>query len=283
MRQYLELIERVLQGNKEITRNGTTYSIFGETMRFNLDHLPMITTKKVSFKNIIEELLWFIQGKTDNQILKNKGVHIWNANASRNFLDSVGLSNNEEDDLGPIYGHQWRHYNAPYSSCKEDYTGKGVDQLQNIIDALKDPEKRCSRRLVLNAWNPEQLNEMALPPCHIMTQFNVCGSTLSCVLYQRSADIGLGMPYNITSYSILTCLLAHHCGLIPGEFIYMIGNAHIYEDHEDGLKEQITREPFPCPKLNILNKYENIDDYTSSDFVLEEYKSHPSIKLKMIA
>ena len=282
MRQYLDLIEKILGGVKEKGRNGNTISVFGETMRFSLDNLPMITTKKVSFKTILEELLWFIKGKTDNRLLKEKGVHIWDANASRNFLDSVGL-NYEEDDLGPIYGHQWRHFNAPYTSCHEDYTRKGIDQLQNIIDCLKDPEKRTSRRLVMSAWNPCQLEEMALPPCHVLTQFNVSGDKLSCILYQRSADVGLGMPYNITSYSILTCLLAHHCGLIPGDFIYMIGNAHIYEEHIDALKMQIEREPLPLPSLRILNKYENINDYNASDFEIIDYQSHEAIKIKMIA
>ena len=282
MRQYLDLIEKILGEVKEKGRNGNTISVFGETMRFSLDNLPMITTKKVSFKTILEELLWFIKGKTDNRLLKEKGVHIWDANASRNFLDSVGL-NYEEDDLGPIYGHQWRHFNAPYTSCHEDYTGKGIDQLQNIIDCLKDPEKRTSRRLVMSVWNPCQLEEMALPPCHVLTQFNVSGDKLSCILYQRSADVGLGMPYNITSYSILTSLLAHHCGLIPGDFIYMIGNAHIYEEHIDALKMQIEREPLPLPSLRILNKYENINDYNANDFVMIDYQSHEAIKIKMIA
>lgn len=282
MDQYTELVKKIMEGVKENSRNGITYSLFGETMRFSLDKLPMVTTKRVSFKNIIEELLWFIRGDTNNQLLKDKGVHIWDANASREFLDSAGLKN-EENDLGPIYGHQWRHFNAPYSSCHEDYSGKGVDQLQNIIDALKNPEKRYSRRLVMSAWNPEQLSEMALPPCHIMAQFNVQENVLSCILYQRSADVGLGMPYNITSYSILTCLLAHHCDLIPGEFIYMIGNAHIYEEHVEGLSEQIKREAFPLPTLTILNKYENINDYKSNDFKLTSYQCHPSIKLQIIA
>jgi thymidylate synthase len=283
MRQYLDLIQKILEvGIKEKGRNGDTISIFGETMRFSLDNLPIITTKKVSFKTILEELLWFIQGKTDNQLLKDKGIHIWDANASRDFLDSVGLKY-EEDDLGPIYGHQWRHFNAPYTSCHDDYKGKGVDQLQNIIDCLKDPEKRTSRRLVMSAWNPCQLKEMALPPCHVMAQFNVSEDKLSCILYQRSADVGLGMPYNITSYSILTCLLAHHCDLLPGEFIYMFGNAHIYEEHIDALKIQIEREPMSLPNLQIINKYENINDYSSSDFRLLSYQSHQTIKMKMIA
>jgi thymidylate synthase len=256
----------------------------------------MITTKKVSFKNIIIELLWFIKGKTDNSLLTEKGVHIWDANSSREFLDLRGLCSNVVNDLGPIYGHQWRHYNAPYTTCHADYTGKGVDQLQNIIDALKDPSSRYSRRLIMTAWNPCQLDEMALPPCHIMVQFNVIRGEvikmadseiiekdkLSCLLYQRSADVGLGMPYNITSYSMLTHLIANHCDMIPHEFVYTIGNAHIYQEHVNGLREQIERNPYPQPFI-YLNKHDNIDDYESSDFQLLNYQSHPCIKLKMIA
>lgn len=286
MEQYSELVKKILtQGIMEKGRNGNTLSVFGEIMRFSLEELPILTTKKISFKNIIEELLWFISGKTDNQILKDKGVHIWDANET------------EGSDMGPIYGHQWRHFNAPYTGCSENYSGKGVDQLQNIIDALKDPEKRFSRRLVMTSWNPEQLDEMALPPCHVMVQFNVVKGNvykigdgeiiepdkLSCILYQRSADVGLGMPYNITSYCILTRLIAQHCGLDPGEFIYMIGNAHIYEEHIEGLTMQNTREHYNLPQLFILNKYDNISDYKTADFLLSNYKSHPSIKLKMIA
>ena len=298
MEQYSNLVSKILNnGVKETGRNGVTCSVFGETMRFSLETLPMLTTKKISFHNILEELLWFISGKTDNKILNDKGVHIWDANASQDFLSSRGLSYSE-NDLGPIYGHQWRHFNAPYTDCHTDYTEKGVDQLQNIIDALKDPVKRFSRRLVLSSWNPCQLEEMALPPCHIMLQFNVVkggildlkhGSELiepdrlSCILYQRSADVGLGMPYNITSYSILTKLIAHHCGLVPDEFIYMVGNAHIYEEHIEGLKMQNEREHHAPPLLLISNHYENINDYKASDFQLLGYYPHPVIKLKMIA
>jgi len=295
MEQYSNLVSKILEnGVNENGRNGETLSVFGETMRFSLDRLPMLTTKKISFHNILEELLWFISGKTDNKILNDKGVHIWDANAQE--LSSRGLYS--ENDLGPIYGHQWRHFNAPYTDCHADYSGKGVDQLQNIIDALKDPSKRFSRRLVMSAWNPAQLDEMALPPCHIMIQFNVVkgnildlkhGSEiiepdrLSCILYQRSADVGLGMPYNITSYSILTNLLAHHCGLEADEFIYMVGNAHIYKEHIEGLTMQNEREHYPSPLLLISNHYENINDYKASDFQLLNYYSHPAIKLKMIA
>jgi thymidylate synthase len=266
--QYLKLIQKILNtGNVEHTRNGETNSLFGETMRFSLrnDTLPMITTKKVSFKNILEELLWFIRGKTDNALLLGKGVRIWNENASRAALDSRGLPY-EENDLGPIYGHQWRHFNAAYTTCKEDYKGKGVDQLQMIVNALKDPIERYSRRLVMSAWNPCQLDEMALPPCHIMVQFNVVRGEvlwdknygeiierdkLSCILYQRSADVGLGMPYNITSYSLLTHLLAHHCDMVADKFIYMLGNVHIYSEHMDGLQKQVQRVPYPFPLIKI--------------------------------
>ena len=298
--QYTNLIRKILnQGALENTRNGETYSLFGETMRFSLENgvLPILTTKRISLKNVIEELLWFIRGNTDNKLLNDKGVHIWDANASREFLDSRGLVNNSENDLGPIYGHQWRHFNAPYTNCHDDYTGKGVDQLQNIIDALNDPTQRYSRRLIMSAWNPCQLDEMALPPCHIMVQFNVVRGTttnlgynygeiiekdrLSCLLYQRSADVGLGMPYNITSYSLLTHLLATHCDMIADEFVYMIGNAHIYKEHIEGLTEQIKRVPYPLPYVfvskNILN------DYNATDFNIVGYESHPNIKLKMIA
>lgn len=299
--QYLNLIRRIIQsGNLENGRNGDTFSLFGETMKFSLKNgeLPMITTKKISFKNIVEELLWFIKGKTDNALLTEKGVHIWDANASREFLDSRGLHKNNVNDLGPIYGHQWRYFNAPYTGCETDYTNKGIDQLQNIIDALNDPIQRYSRRLIMTSWNPCQIDEMALPPCHVMIQFNVIRGEvtelgynygeiidkdrLSCILYQRSADVGLGMPYNITSYSLLTQLIARHCDMVADEFIYMIGNAHIYTDHLDGLKEQVTRTPFSFPII-FLNKHENIDDYTSDDFTLVSYQYHPTIKMKMIA
>lgn len=295
MEQYSNLVSKILEnGVNENGRNGETLSVFGETMRFSLGRLPMLTTKKISFHNILEELLWFISGKTDNKILNDKGIYIWDANAQE-LSQRLSYS---ENDLGPIYGHQWRHFNAPYTDCHADYSGKGVDQLQNIIDALKDPSKRFSRRLVMSAWNPVQLDEMALPPCHIMAQFNVVkgnildlkhGSEivepdkLSCILYQRSADVGLGMPYNITSYSILTHLLAHHCGLEADEFIYMVGNAHIYKEHIEGLTLQNEREHYPSPLLFISNHYENINDYKASDFQLLNYCSHPAIKLKMIA
>jgi len=283
--QYLRLISEInTHGSMEEGRNGKAKTIFGSAMHFDLsdNKLPLLTTKKVAFKTCLKELLWFINGKTDNKILKDQKVRIWNANASREFLDSRGLVNNEVDDLGPVYGHQWRYFNAKYDNCNTDYTGEGVDQLQNIIDQLKNPNTRNSRRLVMSAWNPQQLDEMALPPCHILCQFCVTeNNKLSCSLYQRSGDVGLGVPFNIASYSILTHLIARHCSLEPKEFVYFLGNAHIYDDHIEVLKEQVTRKPYVFPKLNISCVKENISDYVVNDFNLIDYKYHEKIKMEM--
>ena len=283
--QYLELIRNIIEeGSLEQGRNGNTYVVIGSSMYFSLENgtIPLLTTKKVAWKTCLKELLWFVRGQTNNKILTEQKCNIWKGNASREFLDSRGLQHLKEDDLGPVYGHQWRHFNAKYTTCNEDYTNKGVDQLQYIIDALKDPEQRSSRRLVLSAWNPEQLNEMALPPCHILVQFNVTrGNKLSCSMYQRSGDVGLGVPFNIASYSFLTHLLAKHCDLEASEFVYHIGNAHIYDDHLEPLKEQINRVPKPFPKLELCEKHENIEDYNLEDFKISDYEYHETIKMKM--
>jgi thymidylate synthase len=285
-RQYCNLVWDVLgYGSTEQTRNGVTRSVFGAGMHFSLEGnvLPLLTTKRVAWVTCLKELLWFIRGSTDNAILKTQGVRIWDGNASREFLDSRGLSNLRENDLGPVYGHQWRHFNAPYSSCDADYAGQGVDQLGEIIAMLKDPAQRTSRRMVLSAWNPQQLNEMALPPCHVLMQFNVsCGDRLSCAMYQRSGDIGLGVPFNIASYALLTHLLAHHCGLRAHDFVYHLGNAHIYEEHVPALTAQIEREPHPFPKINIVGEpKERIEDYCPADFVVQDYVCHGPIKMDM--
>jgi thymidylate synthase len=286
--QYLDLIKHVVEnGSFEETRNGITKSIFGYSMRFSLKDgiLPILTTKKVAWKTCFHELMWFISGSTDNSKLNKKGVHIWNANASRDFLDSRGLYNYDVNDLGPIYGHQWRHFNAPYMNSRTNYKGDGIDQLQKIIDDLKSPEKRTSRRLILSAWNPCQIDEMALPPCHILSQFNVRdGKYLSCSLYQRSGDIGLGVPFNITSYCLLLTLIANHCDLIPDEFVYFLGNAHIYENHLEILKEQIYKTPFEFPKIKIKTKKINIADYQATDIeFIQPYKHHEILKMDMMA
>jgi thymidylate synthase len=299
--QYLNLIKNILEnGTWEEGRNGKTKGIFGNMMRFSLKDgkIPILTTKKTAWKTCLKELLWFIRGETDNNLLQQQGVHIWDGNSSREFLDSRGLQNYEEGELGPIYGRQWRHFNAPYISKKEKRFAEalpetektyynieaGVDQLQEIIAALKDPAQRTSRRLIMTAWNPCQLNEMALPPCHILCQFNVHdGNKLSCSMYQRSSDEFLGQPINIASYSFLTHLLAKHCGLEAYEFVYFIGNCHIYENAIDACKLQITREPFPFPTVSIKQIRENINDYQVDDFILENYQSHEAIKVAMVA
>jgi thymidylate synthase len=302
--QYLNLLENILEnGTWEEGRNGKTKSIFGQSMRFSLKDgkIPILTTKKTAWKTCLKELLWFIRGETDNRLLKEQGVHIWDANGSREFLDSRGLQKYQEDILGPIYGYQWRHFNKQYipnkqkelqdlkslSGWRDDDWIKednGVDQLQQIIDALKDPKTRTSRRLIMTAWNPCQLDQMALPACHILCQFSVKnGDQLSCAMFQRSCDTPIGSPINIASYSFLTHLLAKHCGLKAHEFVYFMGDCHIYEDHIEPMKEQITREPFGFPTVSIKCIRENIDDYQVEDFEIHNYKSHDAIKMKMVA
>jgi thymidylate synthase len=282
--QYLNLIEDILENNEEfIGRNGSTLAVFGSAMHFSLENntIPYLTTKKLAHKTCLKELLWFIKGDTSNKKLKEQNVHIWDANGSREFLDSRGLTNYEEDDLGPIYGFQWRHFNAKYNDCNSDYKNKGIDQLNYIIEQLKNPETRNSRRLIMTAWNPCQIDQMALPPCHVLCQFNVSNNRLSCSLYQRSGDVGLGVPFNIASYSLLTHLIAQHSGLEACEFIYYLGNAHIYDDHIDQLKIQKDIIPQEFPKLKINKKYENIEDYKVEDFIIENYKYASQINLLM--
>jgi thymidylate synthase len=299
--QYLNLINDILEkGTWEEGRNGKTKSIFGSMMRFSLKDgkIPILTTKKTAWKTCLKELLWFVRGETDNKLLQDQGVHIWDGNSTREFLDSRGLQHYEVNELGPIYGRQWRQFNAPYITNKDKkfaeglpenekayYNIKGgVDQLQEIIDALKDPVQRTSRRLIMTAWNPCQLDQMALPPCHILCQFNVHnGNQLSCAMYQRSSDEACGTSFNIASYSFLTHLLAKHCGLEAYEFVYLKGNCHIYEEHVDGLKLQITREPYPFPTVSIKQIRDNINDYQVDDFILENYQHHDPIKFQMVA
>lgn len=286
--QYLNLVRRILtKGELVQGRNGYVKEVFGESMRFSLDDsIPILTTKRVAWKTCLRELLWFIRGSTDNSELKNEKVNIWNENASREFLDSRGLFEREVDDLGPIYGYQWRNFNHPYKNCKTEYPkDKESDQLAGIIQSLKHPETRKSRRHIMTAWNPLQLDEMALPPCHIMAQFHTSNENrLSCSLYQRSADVALGMPFNIASYSFLTYLIANECGMIPHEFVYFVGNAHIYEPHIRAMEQQLLREPYPFPKC-IIHPREGrtFETYRDSDFELVEYKHHPKIQMNMVA
>ena len=283
--QYINLIRDILnEGIMEHGRNGNAKTIIGSAMHFSLANgiIPILTTKKVAWKTCSKELFWFIKGSTDNKILQEQKVGIWNGNASRDYLDEIGLYEREENDLGPVYGHQWRHFNAPYGTCHDDYSGKGIDQIEYIISSLKNPDTRNSRRLIMSAWNPCQLSEMALPPCHILAQFNVTdGDKLSCSLYQRSGDVGLGVPFNIASYSLLTHLIAKHCGLIATDFYYHLGNCHIYDDHESQLTDQITRTPFPFPTINIKNIKEKLEDYSLDDIEILNYVSYENIKMEM--
>ncbi len=284
--QYLDLIRTILEkGTWEEGRNGRTKSIFGSSMRFSLadGQIPILTTKKTAWKTCLKELLWFIRGETDNKLLQDQGVHIWDGNTTREFLDSRKL-NYREGLIGPGYGFQWRNYNAPYDANTGSPKEKGIDQLQQIIDTLKDPAQRTSRRMVMTAWNPLQLGEMALPPCHILCQFNVHdGNKLSCCMMQRSSDFFLGIPFNVASYSLLTHLIAKHCGLEAYEFVHFMGNCHIYENAIDACKLQITREPYPFPTLSIKQVRENISDYTIEDFIINGYQSHDAIKVAMVA
>jgi thymidylate synthase len=284
--QYFNMINRVLNdGELKPSRNGDVLSRFGERMEFSLNNnkVPILTTKKMAWKTCIQELLWFISGSTNNKALSDQGIKIWDGNASPEFKKKTGIFYEDIGDLGPIYGHQWRHFNAPYDGCNVDYVDKGIDQLQNVIDTLSHPEGRYSRRIVMSSWNPCQLPEMVLPPCHIIVQFNVnTKNELSCILYQRSADIALGVPFNIASYSILVNLLAVHCNLKPGKFVHFIGDAHIYKEHIPFLKKQTKLKPYESPSISIT-KREFINDYLLDDFKLNDYNSHPKIKMNMVA
>ena len=290
--QYVNLIRKIIdEGHWEEGRNGRTKSIFGHTMRFSLQggKIPIFTTKKTAWKTCLKELLWFIRGETDNKLLQEQGVHIWDGNSTKEFMESRGLGHYPEGILGPIYGYQWRHFNAEsdLKTGKAVYDkegNRGIDQLQQIIDALKDPKQRTSRRLIMTAWNPCQLDEMALPPCHVMCQFNVHdGNKLSCALYLRGNDTALGLPFNVASYSFLTHLLANHCDLEAYEFVYFCGNTHIYEDHIEPMKAIFDRIPYKFPTLEIYTKKENINDYEVSDFFVADYKCHDAIKMTMVA
>ncbi|KAK2497084.1 hypothetical protein MC885_013218 [Smutsia gigantea] len=265
--QYLGQIEHILRcGFRKDDRTGTgTLSVFGMQARYSLrDEFPLLTTKR---------------GSTNANKLSSKGVKIWDANGSRDFLDSLGFSTREEGDLGPVYGFQWRHFGAEYKDKDTDYSGQGVDQLQKVIDTIKtNPD---DRRIILCAWNPKDLPLMALPPCHALCQFYVVNGELSCQLYQRSGDMGLGVPFNIASYALLTYMIAHITGLKPGDFVHTLGDAHIYLNHIEPLRIQLQREPRPFPKLKILRKVEKIDDFKAEDFQIEGYNPHPTIKMEM--
>lgn len=262
MKQYLDLVRHVLEkGHQKSDRTGTgTLSVFGYQMRFDLaEGFPLLTTKKCHLRSIIHELLWFLRGDTNIGYLKDNGVTIWDEWA------------NEAGDLGPVYGKQWRKW--------ESAGGHTVDQISDVIARIKkDPD---SRRLIVNAWNAGEVEKMALPPCHLMFQFYVADGKLSCQWYQRSVDIGLGLPFNIASYALLTMMIAQVCGLALGELVFTGGDVHIYNNHVEPLKEQLTREPFPSPKMVINQIVKDISAFKFEDFKLESYQSHPTIKMKI--
>lgn len=259
MQQYLDFLKHIIEnGTEKDDRTGTgTLSTFAYQMRFNLqDGFPLVTTKKLHTKSIVHELLWFLKGETNIEYLQENGVRIWNEWADEN------------GNLGPVYGNQWRAW------PKAD--GTTVDQISRVIDDIKsNPD---SRRHIVSAWNVAQLDEMALPPCHLLFQFYVANNKLSCQLYQRSADAFLGVPFNIASYSLLTHMVAQQCDLGVGEFIWTGGDCHLYQNHLEQATLQLTREPFPLPKLKIERKPESIFDYTFEDFSFLDYQSHPHIK-----
>lgn len=286
---YLDLCTRIIeQGETRKDRTGTgTVSIFGPPqLRFSLDNdiLPLLTTKRVFYRGVLEELLWFVAGITDSNKLTERQIHIWDGNGSKEFLEKRGLGYRRAGDLGPVYGFQWRHFGAKYTDCDADYTGQGVDQLQEVIDKIKnDP---YDRRIILSAWNPADIPLMALPPCHMFAQFyvskpNTEEARLSCILYQRSCDMGLGVPFNIASYALLTRMIAHVCKIKCGELIHTMGDAHVYLDHVDALKEQAERKPGQFPLLRFAREIDSIDDFKYEDFVLENYKPQGKIAMKM--
>ena len=259
MKQYLDLLKDIMEnGHDKEDRTGTgTRSVFGRSMRFDLSQgFPLLTTKRMFLKGVISELLWFVKGDTNIEFLHDNGVHIWDEWADEN------------GNLGPIYGAQWRNWD-----------NFGIDQLKKLVEDIKNTPD--SRRLIVSAWNPTQLDEMALPPCHMMYQCYVQDGKLSLMMYQRSGDMFLGVPFNIASYALLTMMLAQVCGLEAGEYIHVLGDAHIYKNHFAQVKEQLSREPYPLPKMVLNPKVYEIDGFTLKDFTLEGYQYHPAIKGKV--
>lgn len=258
MKQYIDLLNHVIQnGVEKSDRTGTgTISVFGYQSRYNLaDGFPVLTTKKIHLKSIIHELLWFLTGDTNVKYLQENGVRIWNEWADEN------------GELGPVYGYQWRSWPTP--------DGRHIDQVTQVVNSIKNNPD--SRRHLISAWNVGQIDQMKLPPCHLLVQFYVADGKLSCQLYQRSADIFLGVPFNIASYALLTLMMAQVCGLQPGEFIHTLGDAHIYLNHMEQVKLQLSREPYPLPQMEINPDVKSIFDFRFEDFKLSGYQAHPHI------
>ncbi|KAG8808522.1 Thymidylate synthase [Serendipita sp. 399] len=292
--QYLGLLRMIMaEGAVRTDRTGTgTISVFAPpSLKFSLrdNTLPLLTTKRVFLRGVIEELLWFIRGSTDAKLLSNRGVKIWDGNGSEEFLEKRGLGHRREGDLGPVYGFQWRHFGAKYVDCDTDYTGQGADQLQEVIRKIK--EDPTDRRIIMSAWNPADLSLMALPPCHMFCQFYVhlpaedapTGTKpgLSCLMYQRSADLGLGIPFNIASYALLTHMIAHVTGTEARELIMQLGDAHIYRDHVEPLQKQLERTPRPFPTIRFAKPIGDIDGFKSEDCIVEGYNPYANIPMKM--
>jgi thymidylate synthase len=315
--QYLDLVREIIErGEFRPDRTGTgTYALFfPPQLRFSLSKpsedgmsepipvLPLLTTKRVFLRAVVGELLWFVAGSTSSKPLSDNGIKIWDGNGSREFLDKLGFTERDEGDLGPVYGFQWRHFGAEYKDPHTDYTGQGVDQLADVIHKLKTTP--YDRRIILSAWNPADLKKMALPPCHMFAQFYVSFASdtriprsqrndddkdgqrrkgsLHCLLYQRSCDMGLGVPFNIASYALLTHMLARVCDLTPGSLTHTMGDAHVYLDHVDALNVQLEREPRPFPTLEIKREIGcDIDGWGAEDFVIKGYDPHKTIAMKM--
>ena len=282
---YLDLLRKVLVGGaKRQTRNGYTLSCFGESMEFDIERqFPLLTTKRMFWKGIVGELLWFLGARTDSKELEAIGINIWRGNSSREYLDSHGLSHYEEGTCGPIYGFQWRNFGGTYHGPHHDYInhGDGVDQLGRIIREIKT--NPFSRRLVMSGWNPLQEQDMVLPPCHTVYQFYVQEGKLSCQMYQRSGDLFLGVPFNIASTALLTCIIAKLTNLVPHKVRLVLGDAHIYHEHIEAVQEQLSRKCLPWCKLHMSNRnIQKPEDFTPSDFVLQNYKSHKRIAARMV-
>jgi thymidylate synthase len=293
---YLDLVRTILlRESYDDNRTGIkTASVHGATLRFDLSEgFPLLTCRKLFLRGIFEELMWMLRGQTDSKILEAKGVTIWKGNTTKQFhqdrakkLRRIGafraadkVEAYEEGDAGPVYGFQWRHFGTYYSGCRRDYTGIGFDQIARVVQQIR--QEPWSRDILLTAFNPEARDECVLAPCHLVCRFSVKDGKLRCNLWQRSCDMGLGVPFNIASYSLLTMLLALHCDLEPGEFLWQGSDVHVYENHEAALKEVVSRRPYPFPTLRIRERRDRIEDYVWTDLELVDYRCHAPVKMEM--
>lgn len=289
--KYFKICQKILNNSNERNdRTGTgTYSSFGERLKIDISkEFPIMSTKRVFWRGVVEELLWFLRGSTNAKELQDNKIRIWDGNSTREFLDKNGLSHLNEGDLGEVYGFQWNHFGAEYKDCNTNYDGQGINQIENVIEMIKTNPN--SRRILVSAWNPASLSNCALPPCHVLFQFYVNNNKLSCQMYQRSADMFLGVPFNIASYALLTYMIAYLTNLEPGELIMVFGDAHVYKNAVEQMKVQMKRIPYSYPMLQVNTqerKIESIRDFRYEDFSFtsdnssNKYKCHPPIKAKM--